>query len=132
MWRSWSNRVEHLREPIANAVRSVQSQVHWKPGSAVRHLLKRKLRGHLPSGATLDDYERMVWTVLQDQQAQVYLYRYRDTPYVAVVAVIEQRHWLVIFAMDGVMESAYVVERPEHYLSHPAFAYIGSLREVMA
>jgi len=77
--------VEHFREPIANAVRSVPSQVRWKPDSAVRHLLKRKLRGHLPSGATLDDYERMVRTVLQDQQAQIYLYRYRDTPYVAVV-----------------------------------------------
>ena len=132
MWRSWSNCVENLRVQIANAVRSVRAQVRWKPGSAVRHLLKRKLRGHLPSGATLDDYERMVWTVLRDPQAQVYLYRYRDTPYVAVVAVIEQRHWLVIFAMDGVMESAYVVERPEQYLSHPAFAYMGSLSEVMA
>jgi len=132
MWRSWSNCVENLRVQIANAVRSVRAQVRWKPGSAVRHLLKRKLRGHLPSGATLDDYERMVWTVLRDPQAQVYLYRYRDTPYVAVVAVVEQRHWLVIFAMDGVMESAYVVERPEQYLSHPAFAYMGSLSEVMA
>ena len=132
MWQSWSNCVEHLRVQIANAVRSVRAQVRWKPGSAVRHLLKRKLRGHLPSGATLDDYERMVWTVLRDPQAQVYLYRYRDTPYVAVVAVIEQRHWLVIFAMDGMMESAYVVERPEQYLSHPAFEYIGSLSEVMA
>ena len=86
----------------------------------------------MPSGATLDDYERMAWTVLQDPQAQVYLYRYRDTLYVAVVAVLEQRHWLVMFAMDGVMESAYVVERPEHYLGHPAFACIGSLSEVMA
>jgi len=63
--------VEHLREQIADAIRSVRSQVRWKPGSAVRHLLKRKLRGHLPSEATLDDYERMVWTVLQDPQAQV-------------------------------------------------------------
>ena len=132
MWRSWTNRVEHLRVQIANAVRSVQSQVRWKPGSAVRHLLKRKLRGHLPSGAMLDDYERMVWTVLQDLQAQVYLYRYRDILYVAVVAVVEQRHWLVMFARDGVMESAYVIERPEHYLSHPAFEYIGALSEVMA
>jgi hypothetical protein len=34
--------------------------------------------------------------------------------------------------MDGVMESAYVVERPEHYLGHPAFECIGSLSEVMA
>jgi hypothetical protein len=124
--------VEHLRVQIANAIRSVQSQVRWKPGSAVRHLLKRKLRGHLPSGATLDDYERMVWTVLQDLQAQVYLYRYRDILYVAVVAVVEQRHWLVMFTMDGVMESAYVIDRPEHYLSHPAFERIGSLNEVMA
>jgi hypothetical protein len=132
MWRSWANCVEHIHVQIANAVRSVQSQVRWKPGSAVRHLLKRKLRGHLPSGATLDDYERLVWTVLQDLQAQVYLYRYHDILYVAVVAVVEQRHWLVMFAMDGVMESAYVVERPEQYLSHPAFAYIGSLSEVMA
>jgi hypothetical protein len=41
-------------------------------------------------------------------------------------------HPISMFAMDGVMESAYVVERPEHYLSHPAFAYIGSLSEVMA
>ena len=132
MWRSWLNRVKHLRVQIANAVRSVRSQVRWKPGSAVRHLLKRKLRGHLPSEATLDAYERMAWTVLQDPQAQVYLYRYRDIPYVAVVAVVEQRHWLVMFALDGVMESAYVVERPEHYLSHPAFEYMGSLSEVMA
>ena len=132
MWRSWTNRVEHLRVQIANAIRSVRSQVRWKPGSVVRHLLKRKLRGHLPSGATLADYERTVWAVLQDPQAQVYLYRYRDTPYVAVIAVVEQRHWLVMFAMDGVMESAYVVERPEHYLSHPAFEYIGALSEVMA
>ena len=124
--------MEHLREPIANAVRSVQSQVRWRPGSAVRHLLKRKLRGHLPSGATLDDYERTIWTVLQNPQAQVYLYRYGDALYVAVVAVVEQRHWLVMFAMDGVMESAYVVERPGYYLSHPAFECLGSLREVMA
>jgi len=124
--------VEHLREQIANAIRSVRSQVRWKPGSAVRHLLKRKLRGHLPSGATLDDYERMVWTVLQDQQAQVYLYRYRDALYVAVVAVVEQHYWLAMFTMDGVMESAYVVERPEYYLSHPAFEGIGSVSEVMA
>jgi hypothetical protein len=69
---------------------------------------------------------------LQGLQAQVYLYRYRDTPYVAVVAVVEQRHGLVMFTIDSVMESAYVVERPEHCLSHPAFECIGSLSEVMA
>ena len=94
--------MKHLRVQIANAVRSVRSQVRWKPGSAVRHLLNRKLRGYLPSEATLDDYERMAWTVLHDSQAQVYLYRYRDIPYVAVIAVVEQRHWLVMFALDGV------------------------------
>jgi hypothetical protein len=124
--------MDNLRSQMANAIRAVRSQIRWKPGSAVRHLLKRKLRGHLPSGATLDDYEHMVWTILQDSRAQVYLYRYHDTPYVAVVTMVEQRHWLVMFAVDGVMESAYVLDRPEYYLSNPAFEFVGSLREVMA
>jgi hypothetical protein len=123
--------MDNLRSQIANAIRAVQSQVRWKPGSAVRHLLKRKLRGHLPSGATLDDYEPMVWTILQDPQAHVYLYRYHDTPYVAVV-MVGHHHWLVMFAVDGVMESAYVLDRPECYLSNPAFEFVSFLREVMA
>ena len=47
-----------------------------------------------------------------------------------VVATVDTRQWLVMFTYDGVMESAFVVERPERYLSKPGFEWIGSLNEV--
>lgn len=123
--------MENLRVQIISAVRSVQSQIRWRPGSAVRHLLKRKLRGHLPSEATLDDYERIILTVLENADAQAYIYRHKDTPYVAIMTVVQGHHWLVMFTLDGVMESAYIVEHPDHYLSKPSFELLGPLSEVM-
>jgi hypothetical protein len=78
-----------MRSQTANAIRSVQSKIHWKPGSAVRHLLKRKLRGHLPVEATIDDYEHVIQTVLTETQAQVYLYRHDDMLYISIVAIIQ-------------------------------------------
>jgi hypothetical protein len=74
--------MESLRAQIVNVIQSVQNQVRWRPGSGARHLLKRKIRGHLPTDATLNDYERIIQTVLQDKHAQVYIYRYNDIPYV--------------------------------------------------
>jgi hypothetical protein len=35
-----------------------------------------------------------------------------------------------MFSYDGMMESAFVVERPERYLSKPGFEQIGLLSEV--
>lgn len=115
---------------ILKAVEAVRARVRWKPNSAVHHLRKRKLRGHLPSTATLEDYERVILTVLQDKSAQVYRYWYNHVPYVVVVATVHGQHWLVMFAYDGVLESAFVVERPERYLSQPGFEWIGLLGEV--
>jgi hypothetical protein len=34
-------------------------------------------------------------------------------PYVVVVATVHGQHGLVMFAYDGLLESAFVVERPE-------------------
>lgn len=115
---------------ILEAIKAVRAQVRWKPNSAVRHLRKRKRRGHLPSTATLEDYERIILTVLQDKSAQVYRYWYSRVPYVTVVATVHTQQWLVMFAYDGVLESAFVVENPERYLSKPGFEWIGSLGEV--
>jgi len=119
------------RAQIAHAIRTVKLDVRWRPGSAARHLLKRKLRGHLPLDATLADYERIVLAVLGDPHAQMYIYQHHVTPYVAVVAVIERAHWLVTFSLDGLIESAYVVEHPDHYLSKSAFDLVGPLSEVI-
>jgi hypothetical protein len=115
---------------IADAIRAVQAKVHWRPGSAERHLQKRKLRGHLPADATLDDYARVIRTVAHRQTAQVYVYRHNDTSYVALVAVVENRYWLVMFDLDGLIESAFVVERPDRYLSKSAFVLAGTVGEV--
>lgn len=123
---------EDLRTQIVSAIQSVRSQVRWKPGSAARHLVKRKLRGHLPPDATLDDYERVILTILQDERAQVYIYWHSRVAYVTVIAAVQNRHWLVMFSLDGWMESAYAIERPGRYLSKPVFELIGSLNEVIA
>ena len=115
---------------MLKAIKAVRSQVCWKHNSAVRHLYKRKQRGHLPPTATLEDYERIILTVLQDKTGRVYRYWYNGIPYVTVVATVDTRQWLVMFAYDGVLESAFVIERPERYLSKPGFEWIGSLNEV--
>lgn len=119
---------EHSR--IRAAIRKARSRVHWKPESAVRHLQKRKLRGHLPPTATLQDYERIILAVLQDGAAQVYRYWYDRIPYVAIVGVVHGQRWLVMFDDDAVLESAFVLERPERYLDKPGFERIGLLGEV--
>jgi len=121
-----------IRSQIAGAIRSVQSQVRWRPGSAARHLLKRKLRGHLPSDATLSDYERIILMVLADARAQVYVYWHGDTPYIAMVAVIQECHWLVMFTLDAWIESAYVVEYQDRYLSKSVFEPVGLISEALA
>jgi hypothetical protein len=124
--------MEDIHTLIIGAIQSVRSQIRWKPGSAARHLLKRKLRGHLSADATLDDYERIILTVLEDTRAEVYLYRHRDVAYVAIAAVVQSRHWLVMFSMDGLIETAYVIEHPGRYLSKPVFDLVGPLGEVIA
>jgi hypothetical protein len=68
---------------------------------------------------------------LEDADAQVYTYWHRNTPYVAVVAIIQDHHWLVMFALDGLMKSAYIVENPDRYLSKSVFDLVGPLSEVL-
>jgi len=65
---------------MLKAIKAVRSKVCWKHNSAVRHLRKRKQRGHLPSTATLEGYERIILTVLQDKTGRVYRYWYNDIP----------------------------------------------------
>ena len=61
-----------IEEPqVRDAIKTVRIQIRWKPGSALRHLKKRKLRGHLPTTATLADYEDTILAVLHDKSAQV-------------------------------------------------------------
>ncbi len=116
---------------LTNSIRIAQSQRLWKPKSAERHLRTRKMRGHLASDATLNDYEQIIANILQDASARVYIYRENITPYIAVSALYENVLWLVIFALDGVLETAFVVENPIGYLQKSEFTFIDILKNLL-
>lgn len=122
---------DEVRQQIAAAIRLIQEKVRWEPGMAEAHLIKRRLRGHLPADATLADYEHIISTVVTDDDATVYIYWHDDTPYVALVTAIEDRDWLVMFALDGVLETAFVVENPDRYLNKPQFEKLGTVGRVL-
>ena len=115
---------------ILKGIEAIRGNTRWHTNSAERHLQKRKLRGHLPETAVLADYEKIILTVLQDQSAQVFRYWYNRSSYIAVVTIVESQTWLVMFSYDGIMESAFVIERPTHYLNKPGFEKIGLLSEM--
>ena len=121
-----------IRTQVAEAIRLVQRQIRWKPGSAGHHLQKRKRRGHLALDATLTEYEQTIHSAVTDLAAIVYLYAHDDVTYVAVVASIQRQTWLVMFDMGGVLESAYIVERPDLYLRKSVFDRLGALEEILS
>ena len=116
---------------IRSAIQALQSEIRWRPGSETGHLLKRKVRNHLPWSATLADYERIIVNIVNDRSAHLYVYWHEQVPYPTLVATIQDRCWLVMFDLDGVLESAYVVERPDHYLNRPVFELLGTLGEMI-
>jgi hypothetical protein len=123
---------DESEKQLADLIRKLRQQIVWKPGSATRHLLKRKLRGHLAGNATSADYEQLIQGILQSTNASIYIYDSENTPYLTVAASVENRVWLVIASFDGVVETAFVVENPVSYLERSAFRYIGKLGEVLA
>lgn len=123
---------EQAIQQLPDVARQVQSELQWKPNSAMRHLRKRKSRGHLSVDATLDDYSQIIKTVLKTDTAKIFLYSYGNDFYPTVVTVLEDKHWLVMFSMEGVMETAFIVENPDTYLSPPEFEPVGLLYEVLS
>ncbi len=125
----------HERTAVLNRlpqiIRKVQTEIRWKPGSAARHLLKRKLRGHLPAKATLVDYEQTIRRVLTTPEAIVYLYWHQEIVYPTVVCPLEGNLWMVMFSADAFMETAFVIENPDSYLQPSLFERVGSLDEVL-
>lgn len=108
---------EKLR--LLEAINKVRLKISWKPGSDIQHLKKRKQRGHLPENATLAEYEKIICTLLNDKNARAFIYWYEQIPYAAIVGKIKGDVWLLMFGFDGVIESAFVMERPDRYLKNP-------------
>lgn len=116
---------------LTNAIRIAQSQRLWKPKSAEHHLRTRKVRGHLPKQATLEEYEQIIIHILTDVTACVYIYREKIVPYIAVSALYQNALWLVMFATDGILETAFIVENPTGYLQKSEFTFIDTLENLV-
>jgi hypothetical protein len=114
-----------LRLAITEAVQRAQAKIYWKPSKDIQHLTKRIRLGHLPAGATLAEYETVITAVLNDSEAKVYLFLYENIPYPTLVTTVENKDWLVMIGMDGVIETAFPPNNTETYLADPAFVYVG-------
>jgi len=120
-----------LSQAIPGLIQQLRNEVIWKPGAASRHLLKRKLRGHLPIDATLANYNQLITQLLEFNDAPIYVYYTGESAFLAVASTISDKVWLVIASFDGIMETAFIVENPDAYLQREPFRFVGLMNEVM-
>jgi len=121
---------ENPEAGIVAAIQALRSQIRWKAGADARHLDKRKRRGHLPPEYTLADYANLIRAILNNDENVVYRYDVADTTYGAVGGVYEGQDWLVIFGLDGIMETAFPPKKLERYLTRRGFVRLGMMREL--
>ncbi len=120
-----------LRSQIEAAIRQVRNQVRWKPNKAQSHIEKRIRLGHLPPVTTLTDYEVLIHAVLHHSEAVVYGFRYANVLYPTVVAPQQGQLWLVMFGLDGIMETAFPLDDPIIYFQNPKYQRFGLLAEFL-
>ena len=118
-----------LVRKVLVALRRVREEVVWREGKADRHLKKRIRKGHLPKGSTRADYESIIVEVVSDPSSDVYVYVYGDGSYPTAVAVRSGEPRLVMVGPEGVMETAFVVDRPG-YLLEEGYIHLGKLEEL--
>lgn len=124
--------MNELKIKVADAIRQVKSGVRWKPGKDRQHLMKRIRRGHLPVTTTLVEHETIILNIITHPDAFVYVYRYGSTDYPTVVAPYKDRVWLVMFSLDGIMETSFPPDKPDTYFDQdPRYIPMGAAREIL-
>ncbi|MGI0480589.1 hypothetical protein ACN4EE_07340 [Geminocystis sp. CENA526] len=126
--------MEQSRDIIINdillVIELVKTQIIWKHQKAEIHLKKRIARKHLPPNCTIDGYEFIILSVINKSDAQLYLYQYNNSIYPTIVAMYKDYLWLVMFNMEGIMETAFPPDNPTSCLSQLSFKYLGVLKEL--
>jgi hypothetical protein len=118
-------------EKVIQAIIVNQAEIQWKPGKAQPHLAKRIRLGHLPENSTLADSEVVIATVTSNRKANVYAYVYDQVIYPTLTAIVEDRLWLVMMRMDGILETSFPPDDPEKYLNNNYFTYLGIMEELL-
>lgn len=117
---------------LVSAIQLLQRTIRWKPQKAKQHLQTRIAHGHLPPAATLSDYEAVIRASIEDPFAEVYIYAWKAINYPTIVSQQEGVIWLVMFSVDGIMETAFPPTFVDQYLADPRFQYVGTLQEVLS
>jgi hypothetical protein len=120
-----------LRQGVVAAIRLVRTRIRWKRGKDTSHLRTRIKYRHLPVTASLADYEQLILSIVNDGSAAVYGYFWRQDVYVTVVASYEGRRWLVMFGLNGIMETAFPPDDPDEYLADKRFRLLDVMQELM-
>lgn len=124
-----SNLEQKQCQKIKQAINLIRFQIKWKPNKAEIHLQKRIDRKHLDDSAKLEDYEKIILSIINNPQAKLYIYQYNDLIYPTIASFYEDNLWLVMFSLDGIMETAFPPDNPNNYLSKTAFRYIDLLQD---
>lgn len=120
-----------MQSQVADAIRQIRREVRWRQGKAAAHLNKRIYRGDLLPTTTLTDYNAIIQFIVQQNEARVYVFQYGDVYYPTIVTAYQERIWLVMFATDGVMETAFPPDKAESYFKDPKYHLVGSVEEVL-
>jgi hypothetical protein len=126
-----ANRSQELRLLAAAAIQMVRHHVRWKPGKDVQHLEKRIRRGHLPPGAGLDQYNKLIQEILTDPESNVYHYPFGQADYFSTTNEIEGRPWLVLISAKGFMETAFPPDDMQDYIVQSKYVFLGKLKELI-
>jgi len=121
---------EVKRIAVLQAIARVREQIIWKPGKATSHLLKRIRLGYLPDDANLEQYNAIIAAVVNNPTANVYVYVYGETIYPTLVANMEDKLWIVMISVEGVLETAFPPDLPESYLANSDFVDLSSVKEL--
>jgi len=116
---------------VKQAIIKVQSQIIWKPNKAESHLRKRIKMGHLPRDFSLENYEKIIKKIILNTESQVYVFKDNFVLYPSLTGIIKDRLWLVMFDVNGIMETAFPPSNPQKYLQNNPFIYLGTLKELM-
>ena len=122
---------DDIDDAIVSAIQVLRGQLKWKPGSDVRHLAKRKRMEHLPPDATLADYTDLILGVLAAPVSKVYCYDHESTRYGVVVGMYGDRDWLVIFTLQGVLETAFPPGNAQRYIDRRQMRLLGTMEELV-
>jgi len=126
-----STKSQELRLLAAAAIQMVRHHVRWKSGKDAQHLEKRIRRGHLPSGTSLDQYNRLIQKILTEPESNVYHYPFGQADYFSVTNEIDGRSWLVLISAKGIMETAFPPDDLQDYIVQSKYVFLGKLKELI-